>query len=296
MAKKVGGGGAIMQPYTNDGEYSFNEETVERNTNFTPKNGNKQKIKEDIPTNKNKVKTPEFVKTKQEAVDYLTNKLGMIVDDSVNSGIEDELFVAITNKLIELDLNFNAISNFDKVTMSAEPTEAFAYVSSHGGCEVDNLNLSPRFYKTKKECVDRIIEDRNRGATVDFNDDFAEYAVITHEYGHIIQNSLLKKQGFDKRVREIIQEVSSNYGVYRTDKMKSQIRKEKKAIATQMKKDILKIASRISKEEGLDMKMSSYGGNASKPGEFFAEAFLNSQGGKPNAIGKAILEYLKGVK
>ena len=41
MAKKVGGGGAIMQPYdTKDGEYGFNEEgPVERNSNFTPKNG-----------------------------------------------------------------------------------------------------------------------------------------------------------------------------------------------------------------------------------------------------------------
>ena len=287
-----------MQPYDKDGEYDVvGAEPAERNKNFTPKTKTvNNNIKQNISST-NKTKTPEFVKTRKEAEDYLTNKLGLKVNASV-SNIDDELFVANSNKLIELDLNYNAISMFDNVTISSNYEKSFASVSNSSGCEVYNLNLSTKYYKDKQNYIDSIIEDRNKGGIMDFSDDYAEYAALTHEYGHIIQNSLLKKQGFLQRVKDIIAENNSKYNIIKAvEKSKEQVRKEKKKIYDQMKKDILKIAGRISKEEGLEIKMSTYGSNESKPGEFFAEAFLNSQGGKPNAIGKAILEYLKkGVK
>lgn len=298
MAKKVGGGGAIMQPYDENGEYDFNgSEPVERNKNFTPKTkASNNNITQDISLT-NKIKTPQFVKTRKEAEDYLTNKLGLKVDTSVRN-IDDELFVSNANKLIELDLNYNAISTFDSVTISSNYAKAIASVSNSSGCEVYNLNFSTKYYNDKQKYIDSIIKDRDIGRTVDFSDDYAEYAVLTHEYGHIIQNSLLKKQGFLQRVKDIIADNQSKYNIIdAVKKSKQQVRKEKREICTQIKKDILAIADRISKEEGLEIKMSTYGSDASMPGEFFAEAFLNSQGGKPNAIGKAILEYLKtGVK
>lgn len=87
---------------------------------------------------------------------------------------------------------------------------------------------------------------------------------ITHEWGHVIENALLKS---DK---------SLNYHT--------------------IKNDIIDIAIKQSGKEAKDIltSMSIYG--MSSDAEFFAEAFTMAElGGKNNVIGKAMRDYLKGV-
>ena len=53
------------------------------------------------------------------------------------------------------------------------------------------------------------------------------------------------------------------------------------------------IALKNNKDFNLNDNLSKYGRQSSK--EFFAECFANMESGKPNDLGKAIKEYLKGV-
>lgn len=85
-----------------------------------------------------------------------------------------------------------------------------------------------------------------------------------HEFGHLIQNYLLNGKNTDTNARN-------------------------------MMLDIMKVASdkyKISVDDALALR-SGYGKKS--PREAFAEMFANLHSGKPNKLGKAIDEYLKGV-
>ena len=90
--------------------------------------------------------------------------------------------------------------------------------------------------------------------------------VVTHEYGHILENYLALKQrqanpsGFSHNV-----------------------------FAMKARSEILNIAR--SRYNFAWSDMSQYG--KTNQYEFFAEAFMNSQSGRPNSVGKAMNDWLK---
>ena len=101
---------------------------------------------------------------------------------------------------------------------------------------------------------------------------YLEYT-ITHEYGHLIHMTLADRE-------------LSQYSIFTirqyTDVMKY------------IKNRIIDIV-RDDNPELTDKDIEALQSNYSKRNEreFFAECFANSQCGKPNALGKAILKYLK---
>lgn len=89
---------------------------------------------------------------------------------------------------------------------------------------------------------------------------------VTHEYGHILHNQLYSKA------------VQNGYKGSRNQWIGSVAR----SIAN----------NATSKYGGSQKSLSTYG--ATNAREFFAEAFANSQLGAPNAVGKAMNDWLKG--
>lgn len=88
---------------------------------------------------------------------------------------------------------------------------------------------------------------------------------VTHEYGHMLHNSLYAKA------------VASGYTGTRNQWLGSQVRS---------------IKSNAQKKYGATSKsMSTYG--KSNSAEFFAEAFANANLGNPNAMGKAMNDWLR---
>lgn len=88
---------------------------------------------------------------------------------------------------------------------------------------------------------------------------YANY-IINHEYGHYVENYLMKKNGTSqaKITRDIIRIAKTRYNM---------------------------------PESELPKTLSKYG--AKNNAEFFAECFANARGGRPNALGKAMNDYLR---
>lgn len=83
-----------------------------------------------------------------------------------------------------------------------------------------------------------------------------------HEYGHMLQFSMMVKSGYNGTSGQF---------------------------AAGQKKTIMSIAKKKYGATAADL--SSYG--ATNSHEFFAEAFANAVGGSPNAVGKAMTDWLK---
>ena len=88
---------------------------------------------------------------------------------------------------------------------------------------------------------------------------------VTHEYGHMLHNSLYTKA------------VASGYTGTRNQWLGNAVRSIKRNAQTKYK--------------ATNKSMSTYGKSSSA--EFFAEAFANANLGKPNAVGKAMNDWLK---
>lgn len=90
--------------------------------------------------------------------------------------------------------------------------------------------------------------------------------VVTHEYGHMLEN-VISQQDMIGTIR-----THRNNCMY-------------------YKQEIIKIARTLDKNFVLDDHLSEYGRKNEK--EFFAECFADSQLGKPNTLGKAMLIWLE---
>ncbi|MDL2235445.1 minor capsid protein [Christensenellaceae bacterium OttesenSCG-928-L17] len=120
--------------------------------------------------------------------------------------------------------------------------------------------------RTRFKQFDKLVSDIKKGSGKGWfmpAKDYGNY-VINHEFGHVMQNFILNGKNTtasSNRVENAIIEIAkSKFGL---------------------------------KEVDIPKVVSDYGKKNSR--EFFAEAFANLHSGKPNAIGRAMKEYLKGV-
>lgn len=124
-----------------------------------------------------------------------------------------------------------------------------------------------------------------------FTDEMATVYNVTHEYGHMIQNSLIRQamesQGW----------TADNPGAF-IDPGKKTSKAQLKwyyTIRADVQKacfyEIIDIAKQTNPGIVLSEKVSKYG--KTNYAEFFAEVFANSQCGKPNELGKAMQIWLE---
>lgn len=191
--------------------------------------------------------------------------LGFVRGGGYLSDLDSEVMKETYNALAALEERFGVVSKADKVTFGVEASEEGTHAYTRGSFlfpgEMDFV-LSTRY--TAQQNDETIRRKSAEGYSVQY--DAGRYTgthyLVAHEYGHMVENVINRNS-----------KVNSPSGYYMA--------------AEQRKMRILEIArTKYGSSDG----MSEYG--SSNANEFFAEAFANSQLGKPNAIGRAMNDFL----
>lgn len=254
-----------------------------------------RKLAEKIENLRNAEKQPTVkiikIDTIDEAKEALINSIGFKNVENIN-GIDEDLVINNTSQLLKLETKFGAIHQTDSyLKFGNMDGGAIAGVEAPANNTSQSLILDKLSYKNKDsfiEMIDKRVNDKFFMPCA--SDDFSIYS-ITHEYGHMIQNSFLKKYmnnlGFtgentSKFINKTAKTIKARFKWF-TD--------ARKHIQKQCYNEIIEIAKEKNPLFVLENNISSYG--KTNKSEFFAEVFANSQLGKPNELGDAMNEWLK---
>ena len=228
----------------------------------------------------------------QDCKEALLNDIGFnLVEDSFVRNVDERLAIDCTKQLHNLEQTFGAVK---KSTGSICSVSGGRATDAYVGAKVtdptnQNLSLCPTAFNSYKSNVAETLSQIESGYIMPALKENASIYTVTHEYGHMVQNTVIKK-------------AMEDYGL---EKLKASIdysKKTEKAIFKQYKKiwadtekkcyaEILDIAKGANVNFKLGDNISRYG--RTNYAEFFAEAFANSQLGAPNELGKAMLVWLE---
>lgn len=229
-------------------------------------------LRQDQPT----VQTPTYrtASNRAEAESVLRDLGFGRISPTAIKRINEESLVANVNRLSQLDSIFGVIPNGCELAYGK--MNSCAYVNTVYSQGVKTLKLSSNYYDSWQDSnfwnalVPRTIA--NNRWWMPCASDYYNVSVITHEYGHILQNTLIYR-GIS----------SSNVTVpfstwYKTEQ-------------NRIRQEIIAIATEANPEFDVMANISRYGKKNSA--EFFAECFMNSQCGSPNELGNATNEWLR---
>jgi hypothetical protein len=228
----------------------------------------------------------------QDCKEALLNDIGFnLVEDSFVRNVDERLAIDCTKQLHNLEQTFGAVK---KSTGSICSVSGGRATDAYVGAKVtdptnQNLSLCPIAFNSYKSNVAETLSQIESGYIMPALKENASIYTVTHEYGHMVQNTVIKK-------------AMEDYGL---EKLKATIdysKKTEKAIFKQYKKiwadtekrccaEILDIAKEANVNFKLGDNISRYG--RTNYAEFFAEVFANSQLGAPNELGKAMLVWLE---
>lgn len=161
-------------------------------------------------------------------------------------------------------------------------TNAIAYTSYTRDLSKIGIYLEKPYYSNLKQHIDTITKGVNKGNFMPCTDKYIDKYALTHEYGHVVETYLLNEYNINNPV-EYKTALSSQYNWS----------KYKEKVYNNIRKNIIDIAIKNNANFDINTQLSNYG--KTSPAEFFAECFANMECGKPNELGKALKEYLKGV-
>lgn len=228
----------------------------------------------------------------QDCKEALLNDIGFnLVEDSFVRNVDERLAIDCTKQLHNLEQTFGAVK---KSTGSICSVSGGRATDAYVGAKVtdptnQNLSLCPIAFNSYKSNVAETLSQIESGYIMPALKENASIYTVTHEYGHMVQNTVIKK-------------AMEDYGL---EKLKASIdysKKTEKAIFKQYKKiwadtekkccaEILDIAKEANVNFKLGDNISRYG--RTNYAEFFAEVFANSQLGAPNELGKAMMVWLE---
>lgn len=228
----------------------------------------------------------------QDCKEALLNDIGFnLVEDSFVRNVDERLAIDCTKQLHNLEQTFGAVK---KSTGSICSVSGGRATDAYVGAKVtdptnQNLSLCPIAFNSYKSNVAETLSQIESGYIMPALKENASIYTVTHEYGHMVQNTVIKK-------------AMEDYGL---EKLKASIdysKKTEKAIFKQYKKiwadtekkccaEILDIAKEANVNFKLEDNISRYG--RTNYAEFFAEVFANSQLGAPNELGKAMMVWLE---
>ena len=231
------------------------------------------------------------INTVDEAKEALVNIAGFKNVESV-AGIDEKLFIDSANQIISLEHKFGAIHQTDSYfKIGNMDGKALAGVESPANNASQSLILNKSSFKNRESFINLIRKGVDDKWFMPCNHDEFAISSITHEYGHMVQNLILKKYmnslGFDgKNTTKFINKNAKSHTArfkWFTD--------ARKHIQKQCYDEIISIAKEKNPLFVLEDNISSYG--KSNKAEFFAEVFMNSQLSKPNELGNAMNEWLE---
>ena len=227
------------------------------------------------------------IRTRADAEQSLFDMGFERIEDSV-SRLPDDVLISQTKRLQKLEKRFGMIGKSVSPSLSAmNDRNANAYVSHKIKNPNDqDLSLCSQYYGQGLEHI--ISNQRHRSNVSKWSmpcaEDMLEWYTVTHEYGHLIHNILLSESidsmdTFKTRATTM----AGKYKAYNNYQTK---------VLGEWDKEIIAIAKKNNPDFVLSDNISGYG--KTNNAEFFAEVFANSQCGKPNELGKAMNEWLKG--
>ena len=286
---------------------------------------------------KNRINNLTPIFNKKDAANAIKNMFSSVEFNEKIDVIDEKLLVENVNQLKKLEDKFGAIKNnncqFEIDANFIKDVNAFA--------GVDDTRLRDFSYNYKLTINSEMFKDRDtilytskygmeKGFNMPCSEDKLTIYSLTHEYGHMIQDSILNKP-YDKMLKEYNEMQNKKKNLLALAEKEKDIQKKvklsndawdmdddllilgnklkkvdnlKETNAIEINNEISKIAKKLLKEEkpelfediseenfDISYLMSDYG--RSTPYEFFAEAFANSQCGEPNIIGKAMNIWLK---
>lgn len=230
--------------------------------------------------------------TKYEEVESaLINKVGFAKVESSFNKVDKTLAVEVTNQLMKLENKFGVIHVSKNPTIcSLSNGQALAYTSCKITNPVDqNLSLCPVGFSNRIRYIENQKEMIKDGFKMPVADENLSVYTVTHEYGHMLQNKLVYDEMVDYGLEKL--QATINYNKRTKKGIFSRFYKIIDNVQMKCFREIVNIANKNNKNFKIKDNISGYGN--SNFAEFFAEVFTNSQLGKPNELGKAMLEWLK---
>ena len=228
----------------------------------------------------------------QDCKEALLNDIGFnLVEDSFVRNVDERLAIDCTKQLHNLEQTFGAVK---KSTGSICSVSGGRATDAYVGAKVtdptnQNLSLCPIAFNSYKSNVTETLSQIESGYIMPALKGNASIYTVTHEYGHMVQNTVIKKAMEDYGLEKLKASID-----YSKKTEKARLKQYKKIWADTEKRCCAEILD-IAKEANVNFKL---GDNISRYGrtnyaEFFAEVFANSQLGAPNELGKAMLVWLE---
>lgn len=228
----------------------------------------------------------------QDCKEALLNDIGFnLVEDSFVRNVDERLAIDCTKQLHNLEQTFGAVK---KSTGSICSVSGGRAIDAYVGAKVtdptnQNLSLCPIAFNSYKSNVTETLSQIESGYIMPALKENASIYTVTHEYGHMVQNTVIKKAMEDYGLEKLKASID-----YSKKTEKARLKQYKKIWADTEKRCCAEILD-IAKEANVNFKL---GDNISRYGrtnyaEFFAEVFANSQLGAPNELGKAMLVWLE---
>lgn len=228
----------------------------------------------------------------QNCKEALLNDIGFnLVEDSFVRNVDERLAIDCTKQLHNLEQTFGAVK---KSTGSICSVSGGRATDAYVGAKVtdptnQNLSLCPIAFNSYKSNVTGTLSQIESGYIMPALKENASIYTVTHEYGHMVQNTVIKKAMEDYGLEKLKASID-----YSKKTEKARLKQYKKIWADTEKRCCAEILD-IAKEANVNFKL---GDNISRYGrtnyaEFFAEVFANSQLGAPNELGKAMLVWLE---
>lgn len=227
----------------------------------------------------------EMFKTSQNVI-YNTNSL---------KKLDSKLVDANTKQLSSLLNKYPKVAKFVKdngLMFGGKITNAIAVTSHSYDMKRLGIHLSNNYYNNYNNYTKTIKDGQKTGQFMPCSDKYVDIYALNHEFGHLVENHLINEYNINNPA-----EYSNFKTKIRTSTTQYQVQKAFKdyegKICDKISQDIYGIALKNNPKFDLNKNLSLYGKTKSQ--EFFAECFANMVSGKPNELGKAMEEYLKGV-
>lgn len=176
-----------------------------------------------------------------------------------------------TDQLIALENRFQIIHNLESSAITSvnntDVKDALGYVDLIGeNPKALKLHLCDNGFNNKNKAISVIKANVLKGSFMPCKESNYDVYTVTHEYGHMIQNSIVANE-FNPTSTDDYYKV---YALHRAE--------------------LMSIAKSIDSNADIDSLISIYGFD--DDGDFFSECFANSQLGEPNLLGEAMKIWL----
>ena len=228
---------------------------------------------------------PKEITTIEEAHSYLGSIFASVEKNL--SYLDEELVIENANQLQKLNNKFGAITTDNHGYISGTKIKAVAETRNNLADNISDLTLSNKYYSKKSTLIATEKKMQEAFYSMPVTNELLNVASITHEYGHILENEIIRKRISEETFKKY--EYEKQYG--RRSKAYSYLLADEKKHAKEIYLEILAIAKEDNSEFKLSEQLSKYG--HTNHFEAFAEIFMNSQCGAPNMFGKAMNKWLK---